>query len=757
MRKHIGILLLLFMFAVSTLKPVLAAEVYPEVTVSDIIVYGAGDRQVASPSFLQIVYRGEEDNIIRSEWLPLEDPSKYKYSIIYKNYRFEKQPPQVVEVGGGRFLLSYFVTVSAIPYASKELLGYFMEHVKVVCNVYIYVRVDKPPEPGTYDLAEAISKAIGMSHLNVLYEVKVRREEPTSETFTVTEGFALKLRDAVVNVYRLSASVGGVENIGIKEFGNLTSGTFGFSPLVNILVDICLEGPRTGYSMDGFATLTTTYGSFENSFSVSAGRCVLVKIENVAIPPGNYSGAQSLLLEVRTGAVYLPVPLSTTIRGVSVVVRKPLAFLENIREDLWTYKVNVPVEVYSYPQGTLSAYITVRSGLETQSITTEVTCGKWVYSSTLLECSKDVYVSKEEIEEPKATTRVSIRYYGKRIESEATTDVSLIYSANISGMVTLVYRSLVNLLVYAVIAAGILTGATYALRILGYRLFPEERIYGVLVSLSVTLIMLYLIPYVHIGFFGLLNQIPEFRSVGIYFPSKIGRPEEVFAYATHYYDKLFTDLRADFKTYYEMTLVLGVILKLSTLGSVVLFYIALASKLAPLMNAVGAGRVVSALATLIISSIFMLILTIPGVAIFLALLSLSEALVVLVGIVILALIGLGVFMLVFSTLTNFGTLFVGAGLFYILTVPLIGPVLYGIYKISLSSLDYLIQQIMDKLGTLSLAGLEIALPFLELIRITGFLLISNLILASLFGTLSIILSRTEIASGFGQAIRRLLS
>ncbi|MEM2390291.1 MAG: hypothetical protein QW215_08640, partial [Ignisphaera sp.] len=174
MKKIIFFLILLLLIFYTIPVPILALDAYPSVTDTDFIVYIGNENIYKNlttfvfPSTLQVSYFSYEEKGFELLLSLPRDPSTIKYEIIETEWSFDREPNQIYE-GNGKFLLTYFVSVSAIPYAVDVSLGMmFIEVARIVISCSIYIRIDEPP---TEPIAIRLSDIVGIPKIPIKYRI----------------------------------------------------------------------------------------------------------------------------------------------------------------------------------------------------------------------------------------------------------------------------------------------------------------------------------------------------------------------------------------------------------------------------------------------------------------------------------------------------------------------------------------------------------------------------------------------------------
>ena len=776
-RKLLVTLLALALLLPPTFPVVYAGyQVHPELDVDKFITYFYKEAQpVVFPQVFTIKFSGEYDHLVNSWWGPFDDPASYRYEVRSREYYFQNPNlPQIVEIGDGRVLLTYFATVSVVPYATKTWWGQMEEHAKVSTTVYIYGRIDRPPStPGKVDLGGLIASLLGSNAIVLYYQATVERVEPGQATYTVNGNFELILKGLYLNFYRLR-----VESINAYATGGQPVGSYekeGYimiAPVGEIWAYLCLDG-EPGHQLNGRLQYSNQYGTFETDVALSSGSCTSAVISNAALMPGKYAGNSSLTLCFRSGAFDLYIAGEADIRGALISASIPFAIVEVTDSDSgkdWKLHIYMGVNYISheyYMPGTVSATGILRIGGNTLSFTCDQASftdpGTYICEQSFGDLGLDPF----KVTEASVNITVRLEVGGITHKDTTTINASLITPATVQGVVRDLYFYVTQ------IGLGLMVGSILLLvflllgSFLGLR--PPLDIHialQILVIATVFTVFVMLLPY---GYWLLLRGVssfPEFQeelSRALGDPNVIlGRsPHEAMAMMFSFYDRLLADIRIHYRVWVEEEIKGALQIRMIELGIFLGALLALAIVLIISGNSPVAAGPFAAIVGFLGSVISMLLMQFPLIGVLLAFISLTDFIITVTAVLFLSVLVVGAILALipFGTIRRYAEDMLGAGVLYLLGVPAFAPIIYCIYSYILRQVDQVIASMISGKGSfwvsLGIVAAKIFIPIETFMRITAFITIATLATTMVTLLHAYLLTRTGLMGAIGEGLLRL--
>lgn len=753
-------------------------EIHPSIDVADFIIYTVKQGNISSttvfPSSFKITWNGEYDYVVNGFWCPAFwdpscDPATYKYDIESPTYSFGMEPPQIVETGGMRILLTYFVTVSINAYATKNFIGWLEEHIKIIVTVYAYGRVDTPPdEPTIVDLGSLL----GSGSIPVDYEATVVRKSPDTKTYRASGTVDLLLDNLEVAFYKLYARW-----IFPNAYGNIAVGKFNEDGYIGVLskgdisVTLCLDGPRP-YTLEGTVSYYNRYGSAESKVTLIAapgGGCVGVSLTNVALIPGNYSGDNKFVLTFRTGSFITTLATDAEVRGTMAIASRPVVVVYG-EDNSWRAKIYIGVDYKAYGYY-MPAYVRASGTISIDSVSGAFTCpSQPFYASGQYECTVNLQLSgsPQGVQSCRASVRVDLTISGTTNSDEVEAICSIITPTSTHGIIASLYDVLSKSSLLLILAMVFLYVVNYISVFFGKPFIDQYHIMqGLLVAVTLTA-TIQLAPYFYWLVLNGIYAIPELSSVlsttPITSPSQVlglsREPSQVVAIMMSYYDITLNELKIDYKNWFENEMYMHIFVRIAVAGGLVATLAIGGLALLLTGHSFVVGSVLTPLVGYLFSIISLMLMILPLTGVVNALIAFSEVVIVIAAIVALTVFLLGLVMAVIpSPLSQrLSEDFLGAGILYLLGIPVFGPVIYAIYGYIKQNISLYIQRVYEAISLPSISFLNISLdivfPLTPILRMLCYVTLAAMVSLMITLTHVYILSRTGVMSGLGEAIMR---
>lgn len=775
-------LLLLFVVALAvaslpTVRWVEAASAHPAITDTNFIIYKSGDggginqTTLVFPVSFSVSYRGEVDREVAGRWAPLDDPANYEYEVVGTDWSFVVAPRQVYEGGKGRYLLTYFVSVSAVPYATKYWWGWISERVKVVVSASVYVRIDKPPEE---PIAVLLSEIMGVSPIPVAFDVEVERTRPISGRFWVSGSISL-LNNYAIRFFRLTVHHVSVDLKGVSKYGSFNESNFiAITPLADMSVHMCLEKPAyfsrgdKPLVLEGKLIFRSQLGVSETLISLDSDKspCGAFTLSNVVLQPGSYRGNNSLVLVFKSGAFEMSIKAETDVPGIMAVAATPTVvampeYSEGDGKYVWNVEVQIPVNVVTLWWGRVSVLASGYADIGGTRI--DLSCEWADFSSPgVYRCrTRSVVPPYDPKKTYSGTASVTVQMRIDAVTHSDTAKVSvlLLTHTSIYYVVISIYRYLVYFLMF-------LTVASAALTILGsvFRIISVEGIVnpvGMLFTSSALLSIVALLPYLQGSILaGVCQLSPQEMWRAMECPIQVVglSPEAAIARLFSYYDKLLSRIRTDYVLWVKGSMD-AFTWRLIELGTVFTLLLGVALLLMLTMNAPVAGSIASVVVTFAFSLLSILTMLLPSIGLIMALASLTELMLTICCALLLVLLPLGVAMVIspLPGIQAYGENIVGASIFFLLLSPLLAPITYGLYAHVLRILDESVAVLVSQVVFLSIPlARAVTPPFDIIMRISGFVATCGIVLGMVVLAHIYILTRTGIMASIGESLAKLI-
>jgi len=782
MKKHLPalVLVLLLMLSVSASAVPVSAniDVHPSVDVTDFIMYSNTNgntivRQVVPNSFRIQWYR-EYDREVEGGWKPADDPASYKYEVVHTEYNFKVEPPQVIEYGGARILMNYFVSLSVVPYAAKAWWGWLGEHIKVIISVYAYGYIDKPPDQPT---AIDLPSLIGTRNIYVDFYVVVRRVSPSAGTLTLGGTFNLILSGATLRFHELYPKTVNVNKGGAVPIGSFSSeGYIGVAPKGSIYVELCLRGPE-GYKLEGDVSYINRFGTYESKITLTSnpsGGCSSTTISDAVIVPGNYTGDNKFTLTFTSGAIRLNMVTDTIVSGASG--RASMPFIVILPQgDSWNATIYIGVDYTAFQDDTPlyvgadgTIYLETRNG---GRLSAPFACRMTpITETTTYICNASLGrlgINPSDVVKAYADVTVRVSMYGIAHSDSMTVSCAIMSPSNVQGLAATLYRAVVNGSFVVLLLLVFFYVVNHLASMIGRQIVDPYYILQSMMAVIVIAALVFAVPYFHLYLLSTLYSIPEFsdilRATPLSDPGQIVNmpPDQAVAMLMSFYDMTLNRLKLDYKLWFETEMYTHILVRLISVGIIIaaLFFLALA--LMATFNSPAAGAALGPLVGYLSMVVSMLMTVAPLAGIVNALIAVSEFVVSVAAMVFFAvlLIGLMAAAVPTPTATRFAEDLVGGGVFYLLTIPVLAPIAYATYIYVRNSLDLYIAQVAKSLPGIRLWGpgadINLIVPIVPMMRMISYVTLASIVLLMITLTHAYLLSRTGIMTGLGEAIMKL--
>lgn len=790
--RHKHVLLILLVLSILVIVPpvVRSGEAHPAVSNTNFILYESkgskageemgigvsGDTIVmVFPPTFEVRYNGEEEKMFNSEWKPLEDPGNYKYEVESKEWYLTPEPTQICEDGQSRYLISYFVSVSAIPFATKTWWGSIEERVKVVVSASIYIRIDRPPRDPT---SKSLSEILRTGQLSVSYEVRIRRTSPSSDYYVVTGTIHLRT-DVNIRFYKLNIYTVQVDVKEGSEFGDFDkTGYIMIAPSGDITVYMCLAGPYTPpneppFRLEGKLVYRNQFQTAETDVKLDSSSkvCDEFKLVNVSLIPGSYRGNNSLILVFKSGVMEINLRAEVDIYGALVAVSSPVVIAkpeydEGSKTYVWVIELQVPVTVITHGWG--GGSVRADGVVTIAGVDISLNCGTSQFTSSgLYTCeirSSTPPYNPSTTYSGSAEVTVHLESSNRRISDTVTTDVVLLTHTSIHYVVYNIYAYMVRSLLVLLLVFSLLQVLRPILETLGFRI-PFDFV-PMILSFSVLLVLVVGLPYFYVMALSTVCSaassdpgLSEFtRAMGCPVSVAGMSPEDAIAKLFSYYDRLLAKVRSDYVVWVKGTID-EFVWRLTELFIFVTVLIVIAMVLAISMNAPVAGSLASVMMTFGFSIISVLVSLAPTMSMLMAFTSLIEVVITIIVAVLLALLPLGAALSVIPSpnLQVYGENILGAGLFFLMVSPIIAPVSYGLYMHVLKVLEEAICTVRRELILLNVPLFRSFMPPIDLImKISGYIALSSAILGIVILVHIYFLTKTGLMASIGESLSKIL-
>ena len=782
MRRVLVLLTLLLVTATLVTAPehglAQGIDVNPALDTNTFIVYQTQKLNVSvttvAPSTFRIEWRGEDDRVVAEWWGPGDHPANYQFKVLVSRCEYYDTPPQIIELdNGARFLITWFTSLSVVAYADKAWWGEMYIHVKAVISIYAYVRIDRPPsEPTTIDLGQEISKLLyGKDHISVGYEAVVQETKPISTKFTTRGLFDINLNNIVLNFLTLKGEITRVSVTGLKSIASFTNdGYLAVATTSEIGLKLCLEGSGD-YTLELKVSYYNQYTNAEKDVKLVAGSCQNIVLSDLVIPPGNYTSNNPLMIRVSGGAVSMNLLAEADVPGVIISVAKPFALIAKASNGTWYITLYTPVTVNSHNYG-FDASVTAEGTVSLSGGTMRhFDCGSAAVTGTgSLMCQRTLPgIEIANATGASVTVEIGLTVNGIRNADETDALVAVLSPTAITGAVHYLYEALASLPLYALLIFSVLLVInTFIKYVSGKDVIPYQHIIdGLRISLAAT-ILVYLVPIFAWIVLTLIRPFPEF---GFLSRTPVGDPNTLLTmkpadamtmlYTT--YDMLFTEMRANYNVWVWMPISTGLVAYLQRLAIVTVGAIALAMILIITLNSGVGGSLAASLLSFMVSLIVPLFMFVPALAAAVVFLSIAEAItqIILALVVIFTTVGIVLLLLPMHSLRNLAVNFVTTGFLYLLTIPVMGPVLYAMYGFIMQRTDMFINELAVRLGSfqISLAtlGLVSLVPPLDVFaRVVAYVATTTAFAIVIVVSQAAVLARFGVLSSLASAITQIM-
>lgn len=785
-RRTLLVLVLIAVFAAAEVPVVHGAEAHPAISATQFLFFRPQGQNatIVFPYTFHVQYSSEVDHLVNTRYGDLRDPATFKYEVLRTEWSFETKPQEYVDHPYiGRYLVSYVVSISAVPRATRPWYLFAIdEYVKVYVYAIIYVRIERPPRLATLVQLEEI---VGLEKIKIRYSVLVKRVHPEEQTWNVT-GTVELLTYPWLAFYEL---VHEESSVTVKRYGGFgdfdEDGFIAMGPIGDIKIKLCIEKPLYDpfgfppYELEGYLVYRSELQEVEVPFRLTtewSPPCGEYTIPNVLLIPGNYTEANPFVVTLKTGMFETSFHIKTEITGLLIAVLNPvvIATAERVSGGFrWIVNAIATVVLYRYKAYYVSGRVSLTGTVWINGTPIQLRCAERVITeSGIYRCNATSYSPPYQ---PGAVyTGTSSLNYTLRVTPAGNTHsdvvnayVVMVTHASLQYIVHSIIRYTRILVTAILVAWTIYFVLSYLFGIFkgtggeGIFFFRTDPV-NMLIYLILVVTFIHVLPILYHETARLICMFPEYR-----FRAEIGcplhlrhlTPEEAVSYLFSYYDRLIINVKQDYVTWVE-TQIAELESRFRDLLYVIMALLALAVVLMVTMNAHVSGSLIAALFSFITVVLPFIISLAPIIATILVYISLVEL--ILSFIVILMLVGfiVGIFMLAIDSpyTRRFGEVTLGASFFFLLLSPIVAMAVYGMYGYAKYVLEKeFVEEIARRLPVLSIPLARGFVPPLDIVaRISGFVALSTISMTIVIFANVFILSRTGIIVSVGEQLARIL-
>jgi len=565
-------------------------------------------------------------------------------------------------------------------------------------------------------------------------------------TIYISDDVVLSLDGLVANIHTISVYIDRVNLTRYNDSGSLDSFAV-VSPVYDITVCGNVHGSSKTYSM------IVTYGDKEAVLTIDGDpdpECTTIR--NVSITPGN----STITLFAKSGSFVLKLDYNTTVEGAIVTLGKASGRAVG-SPGKWKFTVTVPVSVYGHLGSGREFMITGSvSGDPIGSIPCQPLTINGTGSYTLL-CNATVAFGGSADQISNATYSIHVIVtdeLGSQHEFQGSFLVNAIDPTNIADIAWYVYDAAAKSLFMGVIMAVILMIFSILKETFtGSPLFDPSHLRGAMLTMIVAAFIIYIaIPYAYSTFIGILSSVPLFQPYVT--PPQGSDPKTVFTHLVGYYDALFQAIESDYQSWYVAN-VQGIMNSAAFLAGIFagLMIAAIIASLLP-GGSIPFASVASALLSTIFAYLSIALTYAPAGAAIMVGVVLGRMVILITTVIITAVMTLGVFLIAIPTPLSqrLGEEMFGAGVLYFITFPLLAPISYSLYRYVLDTAS---RSISQSPLSIPLGIVSIFIPAQQIMNIMIYFIASGTAILMVMLTLGLILQRTGIATGIGEALSAL--
>jgi len=591
----------------------------------------------------------------------------------------------------------------------------------------------------------------------IFYEVEVDKIiEGNAYRYSYFEWVVLDLSRAEVSTYIVEVWL---EKIEIGEYlaeGDLATGGVSLRPTYK--VEVC---GRLSSTYGRMFSMIVGLSDKEKVLTIPAGSTSCETLSNVTLTPG---ANQTISLNARSGAFSMILNYEgINVEGLVVGITRPFGRVVASGSS-WTAILQSLVSV--------TGYYRVFPSVRVEGSVTNAFLGSFACQSPTIDregtynlvCENTVYGNFNPGDIENSNFRVTVVYSderGKVWQYTAEVRLPVMDPSSIAGQVSMIYTTASNIVLMGIVAVLVLYIVSYIKEVItAVPLFDLYMLRGAMLTMVVAYAVLSVgIPMVYYVFGKIVENMPLLNKYVS--PVTTTETSVAFGQMISYYDQLFAAIMRDYEV--EFVGSIGKIMswiQMTTAVAMGLMVVALALST---FWTPGAGipfsSMVSGIMSLVFGIISMMMMQVQMGVLALVAITVSRVMVFVVTAVILALMVLGVMLMCVPTpLTQrIGEDLFGAGIVYMIALPLIAPLSYAIYMHLMDTVK--VQGAMEAIGNVCVyVSVPICfvgfVPFF--IRMIAFVVASGVATLLILGSLGYILSRTGVAAGIGEALSSLV-
>ena len=707
----------------------------------------SGKVTASVPNEVQVVY-----------YWPLPSHSEEKkntsctITITEKQLRWVSGPPSgIVSTGAGTFELTQKTSIETYTNSSESNNNSIIfSQLYLVSKITIRIKSLKVHE-GDIDIGAAIRKASGgQPHLWVHYKISYWCNNGVSGTEIVDADIYLITNNLKLRVSTLKLWLEKIKLSKYEKIGSLTT-VLSFMPLYDL--EVCAQVPAMpkglyAVSVDvaaknGFTKLVHTTITLRGTDRACGW------LKGVRLLPGK---DRNVTLIVTTSGYRVPVLYRADVPGLMLSIYTSPATAINGQNGR-----NVTQAFYIYSVGLNG---TGRIGISWYDYWAT---GKCTPQYLNLEPNKR-YIVRCGISGsrylPLGPTRASVvvilnnMYLGS---FSGRWPAAVFSGSNIAHITTYIFNYAVLSMLAGAIVAAVLMTINYLVEMLTGRtllMFNPQYLVSAAIGLTLmSLILYFVVPYVAYAYTYIIHQSPLFSSVS---PPSSKNPSVVFSSMLQYYDKLFDTMISDYNSY-----VVGGLNEVASkinawLGAaVLLFTIAAALSFTKFLE--GAAVYIAEIANILIgfagTLIGIALMIVGGAGMVIVAIMLTQVFVLIATVLVLVLFALGVVMMIVPTpgIQRYGEELVGAGIAFLIILPILGPTVYGLYNyVFQNSLRAVSQADINVVANIGWGAMNVIIPISALLKIAVYTMAASIGLVILILSLGAILARAGVFAGLGE-------
>lgn len=329
--------------------------------------------------------------------------------------------------------------------------------------------------------------------------------------------------------------------------------------------------------------------------------------------------------------------------------------------------------------------------------------------------------------------------------------------SNIAQITTYIFNYAVLSMLAGAIVAAVLMTINYLVEMLTGRtllMFNPQYLVSAAIGLTLmSLVLYFVIPYVAYAYAYIIHQSPMFASIK---PPSSKNPSVVFSSMLQYYDKLFDTMISDYNNY-----VVGglneIAAKINGWLGLATYLFVIAAALAFSRFLAGAATYLAEIANILLgfagTLIGIALMIVGGAGMVIVAIMLTQVFVLIATVLVLVLFALGVVMMIVPTpgIQRYGEELVGAGIAFLIILPILGPTAYGLYNyVFQNSLRAVSQSDINVIANIGWGAMNVIIPISTLLKIAVYTMAASIGLIILILSLGAILARAGVFAGLGE-------